>query len=226
MPPQIQDISNYDFRRFDTEHAISSLRTYLDLMARELAGAYRRELDALVSRGPEGDDGESHDIFRHEQDALEQLFQTQMEPAMRFSVVTLIHTILETQLRAFCAGIQKERKLALKSGDLRGSAIDQSRTYLTKLAGMNVAQTPEWDFLISCQKVRDCIVHGNGYLTDSNKKDLIALANRALGVAIVEDRLTVSRGFCDEYLNAVSRLFESLFRLAGWSDGSTKAKSP
>lgn len=212
------DILNADLRPVDTQHAISALRKYLEVMEAQMEEVHRCERVAMERERPQNADEEDRQLFMNQQQALEDLFEQDLAPAMRYSFVVLMHTVFETRLRAFCSDMQSERRIPIPLRDVRGSPIEQARTYLTKLATLQVADVPEWQHLRTLQKVRDCIVHAFGYVADSrDEKEIRELASQSIGLTIDDyGRLALTKRFCDEHLSCLARFFHSLFRVAGW----------
>lgn len=212
------DILSHDLRSVDTEHAISVLRKYLEVMEAQMEEVHRCERVVLDGERPETDDEEDYQVFLQEKQALDELFERDLAPAMRYSFIVLTHTVFETRLRAFCSEMQRDLKIPVLVTEIRGSPIDQARTYLTKLARLGVANFPEWNELRNIQIVRECIVHVYGFVAVSGEpKALRQLVNQNAGLTIDDNgRLVLSKSFCDEYLSCLARFFERLFRAAGW----------
>lgn len=214
------DILNADLRPVDTQHAISALRKYLEVMEAQMDEVHRCERVAMEKERPQNADEEDHQLFMNQQQALEDLFEQDLAPAMRYSFVVLMHTVFETRLRAFCSDMQSERRISISLRDLRGSSIEQARTYLTKLVKLQVADFPDWQHLRTLQKVRDCIVHAFGYVAELSKEKeegIRELASQSIGLTIDDyGRLALTKRFCDEHLSCLATFFHSIFRVAGW----------
>ena len=152
---------------------------------------------------------------------LDNLYETELYPAMRYSFVVLLHIFTETRLRKFCSELQDERHVPIGVTDLSGSAIERIRTFLTKLAGVSVKDFPEkeWESLQNLQKIRDCIVHAYGHVKDSRDGPwLRKFASSKNAVSIGDDgRLQIELEFCQQQLDNLRRLFESLFQTLGWA---------
>ena len=133
---------------------------------------------------------------------------------------SLTDTPTPLRLHAFCSNMQTERSIPITLLDVHGSPIARACTYLTKLAAVPVANVPEWQHLRTFQKVRNCIVHDYGYVTESGnrkEKKIRALVRQNIGIAIDDyGRLALTKAFCDQYLTHVGTFFGNLFRAAGW----------
>jgi len=208
---------NIDLRHVDTYHAISALRTYLDLMEQQMPIVQTCELATLETERPPGNDEVEQSLHCNEISYLEQLFEEDLFPTMRYSFIVFLHTVFETHLRGFCVGVQRERKLPIGLTDLQGSAVDQASSYLTKLVGIPVATFPEWTHLRRFQSIRDCIVHDYGYLNPKNNRheSLRQFAIKADGIRITSvDRIDLSRIFCEQHLANIAAFFKRLFETA------------
>lgn len=216
--PQSNPITiNLDLRYVETFHAISALRTYLDLMEQQMPIVQTCELATLEAERPPGNDDEEQSHHQNEVNYLEQLFEEDLFPTMRYSFVVFLHTVFETRLRGFCVGVQRERKLPISLTDLDGSAIDQAKTYLTKLVGVAVGSFDEWAQLRRFQDIRDCIVHHYGYLSpnDSKHERIRQFAATSDEISIAsDDRIHLSRAFCERHLTNIESFFKRLIAAA------------
>lgn len=173
-----------------------------------------RELAIIEAAHSPAMDEEDASIRWQEVNYVEQLFEEDFFPTMRYSFVVFLHTVFETRLRGFCFGVQRQGKFPINLTDLRGSPIDQASSYLRKLAGISVAEFPEWIHLRRFQDVRDCIVHNYGYLNPQNSKHegIRGFATKTDGISITAaDRITLSRTFCELHLANIAAFFDSLF---------------
>jgi hypothetical protein len=194
-------------------HAISALRMYLDLMEQQMPIVQTCELASLEAERPAGNDEEEQSRHWNEVNYVEQLFEEDLFPTMRYSFVVFLHTVFESRLRSFCIGMQQERKLPISLTDLNRSGVDQAKTYLTKLVGVAVGKFEEWAALRRFQDVRDCIVHQYGYLgtNDSKHEQIRQIAHTSDGITITsDDRIHLSRAFCEQHLTNVESFFKRL----------------
>ena len=212
-------ILNIDLRPVDTRHAISALRHYLELMEQQMPIVQACEFASLAAERPQGNDEEEQSLYFNEVSYLEQLFEDDLVPTMRYSFIVFLHTVLETRLFAFCAAMQRERRLPIDISMIRGQGIEQAQCYLTKLVGISVGDFTEWPELRTFQTVRNCIVHSYGYLDprDDRHKKLRVIAKQQLGLSITHnDRISIDASFCQRHLAHISTFFRRLFEAAGW----------
>jgi hypothetical protein len=176
------------------------------------------ELATLEAEQPSGNDEAEQSAHRSELAYVEQLFEEDLFPTMRYSFIVFVHTIFETRLRGFCIGEQRARKLPIGLADLYGkSALDQAKTYLTRLVGVAVGSFNEWAHLQRFQDVRNCIVHQYGYLSANDKRHdgIRQFAAGPNGIVITsDDRIQLSCAFCEQHLTNIESFFKRLIAAA------------
>ena len=200
--------------------AIDSLEKYLNVTEAQMEEVWHIERHNLASEAPSGDEEECN---QHRQilNDLDNVYEDELYPAMRYSFIVLLHIFTENELRKFCSEIGEERKLPIGVMDLKGSVIDQIRTFLTKLAGIRPQDFPqrEWENLRTLQKIRDCIVHAYGRVEESRDKAFLHnLASKRIGISIGNaGRLLVEKDFPNQQLVNLRTLFTKLFKVTGWA---------
>jgi len=198
---------------------IDGLEKYLSVTEAQMEEAQRLECQTLRLQGPASEDEEGIDEFRREIASLNNLYELNLIPATRYSFVVLLHILLETQLRVFCADLQIQRglpKISVK--DFRGSAVEQAELFLSKLAGVRPQDFPEWEQLRTLQKVRACVVHTYGRVDESRDENFLReLTKKGVGLSIgYEGRISVNKVFCEQQLINLRNLFQQLFTAVGW----------
>jgi hypothetical protein len=218
-----QESENIDLgfvvREVDIRDPVPPLRKYLELMEAQIEEVQRCERVALDAERPATGNEEDLQTFWHKKDALEQLFEEDLIPTMRYSFIALLHIVFETHLRKFCACIQRERHLSLALRDIQGSPIDRAKTYFTKVAQLPITNFPEWGQLRMLQKIRDCIVHTYGYVAESQQeKEIRELAAKSIGLTIDPwGRLLPTKVFCEQHVLCVDTFFRKLSEALGWT---------
>ena len=203
--------------------AIDGLEKYLTVTEAQMEEVWHIERHTLGTRSspPNRRDDEQDSSALNN---LDNLYETELYPAMRYSFVVLLHIFAETQLRKFCSALRDERHIPIGVSDLNGSAIEKTHTFLTKLAGVDVLglSKTEWDNLINIQKIRNCIVHAYGRVKDLKKADekkwLRQFVSKRKDISIGDDgRLQIEASFCQQQLENLRSLFERLFEAADWA---------
>ncbi len=210
---------NIDLRPVDTLHAVSALRKYLEVIEEQMPIIQVIEISSLEGQQPPGSNEEEQSIFSGHVSNLEALFEDNLIPTMRYSFIVFLHTVFETNLRSLCNAIRREKNLPISLCDLRGSALDQARDYLTKIAGIAVSDYPEWTDLRTFQKVRDCIVHHYGFLdpNDIRHRRIQELAQNDPDLEInYQRRILPAANFCTRQLAHVDSFFRRLMVDIGW----------
>lgn len=183
----------------------------------------RQTIESLPLTGEEFEDERCRQDLNH----LDSLYEGELRPAMRYSFIVLLHIFTETRLRSFCSDIQSERQILVGVAELKGSAIDQTRKFLTKLAGVAVGDFPEkeWENLRTLQKIRDYVVHAYGRVKDSRDEVFLRqLASKTAGVAIDQKgQFHIEKRFCEQHLTNLHSLFERLFLAVGWGKRNRQA---
>ena len=209
-----------DWRQTDTFSLISSLRRYATLMETQVESLYQDERKAL--RELFGDCPTEDEIgeFRTHEQHLEDKFELNLKVTLRYSFVVSMQIIFETRLRAFCDDVWKEKRLEVKIKDFiegRGP-IERAKIYLAKHVQIDFGQMPVWCRLMNLQKVRDCIVHTNGFVVNSRDcNDLENLVGKNGGISLDEaDHLLLSEDYCRQSIDDIEVFFRHVFVHVGW----------
>lgn len=98
-----------------------------------------------------------------------------------------VYSWFESEFFDLCSYCKEEENLKLGAKDIKGNGyIDQCKKFITKLLDVNLDSLKnEWDRIVKCQRIRNCIVHQQGWIADplSGKgKDLVNFINRTDGI--------------------------------------------
>ncbi len=118
----------------------------------------------------------------------------------RSSTLVSLYTFLESSLHKMCLYAQRKNGFVVEVSELRGEGIVRAKSYLEI---HNVISSDRlngtWSNLSSFNKVRNCLVHCNGY-TDSykNKNQIISIVNASSYLSLNEDgKLIIEKGYLD-----------------------------
>ena len=136
---------------------------------------------------------------------------------LRYSFVPLLHTVFETQLFRICDTLRDEKNLPVSASELKGSAIEQVKTYLTKFGGWDFVKDPVWGKIKDYQKIRDCITHGHGKVAGSQHEPRLRKIELQ-GFSIVDDMIQLDATFCIMQYATFRGFFEVLFNVLGWGE--------
>lgn len=101
--------------------------------------------------------------WKHESRLLEYVFPK----ALNYSFAVFVYIEIETRLMRLCNLLQEEFKLPIKATDLRGQGTEKYIEYLNKLIGISNDEIALLDAIRSLGKIRNCIVHTNGFIGES-----------------------------------------------------------
>ena len=210
---------NFDLRPVDTRHTLSAIRKYLQIMEEQMPTIESKELSDLEAERPTSGCEEEYSIFSSIVSHTENLFEEDIIPTMRYSFVVFLHTVFETRLRSLCDDVKQEKGIPISVSELRGSAIDQARDYLSKLADIQVGSYGEWNSLRDFQKIRDCIVHSYGFVSSGERggKAVERIIEGSSELTLNHRRrICPTRGFCLRQLEAVEAFLNRLMADMGW----------
>jgi hypothetical protein len=208
-----------DLRPVDTLHAVSALKKFLEVMEEQIHDIEVNEVSRLEAKRPPGNDAEQQSIHSGYVSQLENLFENELIPTMRYSFIVFLHTVFETRLSHLCRMIGRERSLPHFRWELRERPIEKAQTYLTKHAGVSVADYPEWNDLGMFQKIRNCIVHHYGFLNleDGHHQDISDFAKGDPDIEIThQGRFSPGAKFCIRQHAKVDSFFRQLMSDFGW----------
>ena len=94
--------------------------------------------------------------------------------------------------------------------------IKKAERYLEKLVGISFPKTPQWKEMEDYRKLRNCVVHNQGYLTPSNDdkylRDTYIPHHPYLSIqpGIYGDEVVFRQGFCESVIDTIRMCFEQL----------------
>jgi hypothetical protein len=107
---------------------------------------------------------------------------------LRYSFVTFVGLLFESELRVFCHGVAIEKCLPALTTKGKQSALEQGKEFLIKQAGVKTSSDGMWGDLHDMVKVRNCIVHFGGKIdASSHKNRLEYLSKNKRGLWIDSD---------------------------------------
>jgi hypothetical protein len=169
---EIRPVVKIDFLAWETEAWARATQSFLQLLAEAVPKAEAAAIAELDKQANEDgwDPGEHEAVL----EALREQFRHWLPIVSAYSAVVLLHSIVETQLVAYAKRLRKDRNLQLKLSEIRGQGVQAARTYITKVAGVPIAQDPGWHQLENLQALRNIIVHRRGRQgADSRQRDTV-----------------------------------------------------
>lgn len=216
----------HDEYRSDTEYALNILAEYLVASEDALERVKVAASDQLNHEFSEiaGEDqlliAASHYLEHVGKFGHEFLFR------LRYSFVVQLYTVLESRAKALCRELNRRNpKLTLRVNDLRGGRyLEGVRIFLTKV---HPVQITRWQEIENLRTIRNCLVHDNGSVLESqSKRRLQAIARSDCGVSTGDDGcLVIERQYCETALASVRGFFKEVFDACGFGSAYSFRRS-
>jgi len=201
---------------FDTLGWIWGIRQHIEQLRQLLPDAERRERDVLnqVAKEFEWD----YESYSEKNSEIESKFSYWLPRVAAYSIITMLHALVETQMRTLADRLRYLRGETLKPNEISGDAIERSKIYLVKVMKLPVADAPEWQTLRELADIRHIIVHKQGAVGSDEKRrkrveDLKRRYPNELSERIGE--LDISLLLCEQFLDTVEDFFRQVFVQAG-----------
>jgi hypothetical protein len=143
------------------EFRISELREYCDEVEAYFVQQQKMILERFnrqVAKYPD-EQSDIAEMYGEEHSRIEEIFLT----TFRYSMVVLVHSVLEVTLDDLCRRFQRSKSLATTLDTFRGDGIARAKRYLKEECKINFPEgTNEWQQIERSIKIRNCIVHTQG----------------------------------------------------------------
>ncbi len=146
-----------DFLVIDTFARIAAVRAYLRLLEKAIPVIEREERDHL-SQTARNQNWEyaDYDVERQSLDAQSEHWIPRFAA---YSAVTLLHTVVETQLVECAEQISQITASRFTLKDLKGQPIDAAALLIARLTGHKIKKDPGWQELHDLRQLRNLVVH-------------------------------------------------------------------
>ena len=170
-----------DLHEGATKDAFFALRRYLETMERQMPAIQSNEMSILDNAWP--DDEHEAESYSQIVTYLDDLFEKELAPMIRYSFIVLTLTVLEFQLRCFCENINPARCNKEKRWNYKGVA---DYADFIEAAGIPVRSFQEWTDVENFNLIRNCIVHYNGFLepTHSYHQTILEFVSQHDGIEL------------------------------------------
>ena len=203
---------------FQRLFGISAFLEAVDTATPTLEANENHHLERLAAQ--EGWDYSDYAIEKIELDAK---FRTWVPTFAAYSVVILLHSIVENQLFAFADRLGKKQSAKLRVKQLAGRGLEQAAIYLECVVSISVKTDCAWPILQDLQLLRNVIVHRGGRRGDSpeQQKDVDGLIRRHSDKLQLQKadgvhaQIWVSMNLCRDFAREVEGFFERVFESAG-----------
>jgi hypothetical protein len=214
-----------DFMAMETDSWLYGTRAFLEAMTRAVAEAERLEEEELKRRAA-AENWPPEEYFA-EQDVLREKFGHWLPRLSAYSVIILLQSLVETQLHAYGRRLRRVQGIKLDIADLQGKGITPAQKYITKVAGIDIANDLGWQELCSLQDLRNIIVHRRGRQGSSEQQKVVRrlmnqypedLSLRTLWSDPEDHEVLVTFRLCSHLLEQVEAFFRRLCKAAGFQE--------
>jgi hypothetical protein len=213
---------NIDPLVLQTFGRLAGIRALLELLDRALPDTAWHEHEALKAQAAE-QDWEFGD-FDVERQILDERFEFWLPRYTAYSVVTLLHTVLEAQLLASAERAHLQFKASFTPEDVRGRGIEAATLYLRRLGAFDARQDKAWPIICDLRDLRHLIVHRAGarghseqhrQIADRLEKAYEGRLEFPEGDSSWYGEVWISVQLCREFITAVETFFDRAFDSMG-----------
>ena len=206
----------------ETFGRLSGVRSFVDLLDRSLPESEWNENEELKRKAEDGNwDFADFDVERQ---ALDDRFQFWLPRYTAYSAVTLLYTVLETQLAACARLAATQRTASFQPTDMRGHGIESTVLYLTRVGVFDARADSAWQSICDLRDLRHLIVHraGTKGQSDEHRKTAQRLAAASGGRIVFPEsdwswygEVWISIPLCRELIETVEDFFDRVFAALG-----------
>lgn len=160
-------------------------------------------------------------------------YRDEFPTIMRYSLLISIYSHLEHELNKLCRYYNREGFMNYKTNE---NGITRSKQFIKNELNMNFPdRTKEWTFICNVKKIRNCLVHAQGYIDemkDENKSETnshlkrksgesdtkVSKAINALGKDLVSvikgtNKIELHENFNKEFIKHVKTFLDNLYEI-------------
>jgi len=141
-------------------------------------------------------------------------FEVEQPSRIRYAQVIFLFTIYERRIRALCKLIDEvDPATGPRLDDFRGTLSDRVKDLFRARLKIDLGGFAAWERLQTVQKVRDCIIHCGGRVTESrDERYLLQVAKTGIGLGLsTRDYLYVDEPFSEFVEHTLFDFFGILF---------------
>jgi hypothetical protein len=209
--PKIR-IDRLAFETFGRVFGVKALLEALDRALPEAEWQQREELKRLAE-----EQNWEYDDYDVERQVLDEKFRRWIPRFAAYSVIALLHAVVEDQLFACAARLRTRRVPVSPAGRKKRRGLDRARQQLKAVSGFDVASDSAWPVLMVLEKMRNLVVHHAGAPDTAEDVTWLAKLARAHSgkVSVSEDsspyqrHILLSMRYCDDLAAAAEGFFKS-----------------
>lgn len=109
----------------------------------------------------------------------------------RYASILAVYAYLESSMSEICHQEQQNLRISISAEDLKGEGIVKFQEYLKKIAQLDISKINDsWSHLLKINLIRNCIIHCNGNIENSKKRDqLIKIISTTKEIETIEGSL-------------------------------------
>lgn len=153
------------------------------------------------------------EMYGAELHAIEKVFLR----TFRYSVLVSVYSFLESSMSSMCRRLRQMKKFSLGVEDIKGGGIERNQIYLVKLCGIEFPEeSKEWQEIKKLNRIRNCIVHANGNVTQvRDKTKLLNIVASTNWVSLENNRyLIIDRQYIESAICWVEKFILDLHEKA------------
>ena len=214
----------WDHVVLETRQRLYAVKSFLKLLDTALPQVEWEEREALEQLA-EHERWESED-FTEEMWTLQEQFRDWLPKFSAYSVMVLLHSIVETQVLAIAERVGQVKGTTFEPKDLQGKELEKAILFLKHIAGVDIKTDPAWKSVTDLQEIRNVVVHRGGKRGDSSDQKsavdhLVRAYNGKLLVPYPDSwnaDVVVSLHLCRDFANELEGFFKRLFEAVGLPD--------
>lgn len=192
----------WHYNKFFVEQSYSDLKDYVET----ITNALEREENDLHSRvsklTEELDEKCTNETIEQYIDQFEKHGTLFPNLAYR-SIVLLAYSTFEHHLMNFCNDIQKAKCETISCSDIKGEFCG-TQNYLLLMCGIKISDLSEWNAIQYLKRIRNLLIHHNGFIGYEVKDDLMSYLKNTNGIALSGGTLIIKKDYCLETIDILS----------------------
>ena len=157
----------------DSENKLEKFRQYAQGIESEFKQEVKQRNKRFDEQTEELDDYEKAELKEFLSDTYVQLEDIYVKIHRR-SILVSIYSFLENSLNRLCNQLNSRNKYPIKVEDLKGEGVVRAKIYLEKLVQIDFSIiNTEWSCIQELNKLRNCIVHCEGDISNYRQKKAI-----------------------------------------------------
>lgn len=203
------------------KHHIDIQIEYMERYNKELEAKFKKDLNdteeyyskQIEDAKNDPEDAETFAEFCFEdKEAIYEFIRT-----FRHSSIVNLFSFLEVSLNKLCLIVRKAKAINLSPDDLIHKGVIKSQVYLEKVCSIDFPSgCNDWQQIIKLNRVRNQIVHEQGYIKDKTKnpgKKLFNIVKQTDGLSIERDSLIViEENYFFEVLMNIKTLLDTVYK--------------